>query len=182
MLNERSDVYSFGVLVMEMITGRTPVDYTRPTAEVSRHRRVFLATAIAWASIIHADAKLFQVNLVEWLKRMVAERRVEEVVDPRLPELPPSKVLKRAVLAALRCVDPDGGQRPTMGHVVHMLEDDLRFRDVRRAPQTTRTDLQFIISSLRCVLMPSVLLCAGAPARAGSVASRVVVVGELRTR
>ncbi|KAF0929959.1 hypothetical protein E2562_027088 [Oryza meyeriana var. granulata] len=102
MLNERSDVYSFGVLIMEIITGRTPVDYTRPAPEV---------------------------NLVEWLKRMVADRRVEEVVDPRLPEMPPSKVLKRAVLAALRCVDPDGSQRPTMGHVVHMLEDDLKFRD-----------------------------------------------------
>jgi serine/threonine protein kinase len=35
MLNERSDVYSFGVLVMEAITGRTPVDYTRPADEVS---------------------------------------------------------------------------------------------------------------------------------------------------
>ena len=35
MLNERSDVYSFGVLVMEVITGRTPVDYTRPADEVS---------------------------------------------------------------------------------------------------------------------------------------------------
>uniref|UniRef100_J3N4D4 non-specific serine/threonine protein kinase n=2 Tax=Oryza brachyantha TaxID=4533 RepID=J3N4D4_ORYBR len=102
MLNERSDVYSFGVLIMEIITGRTPVDYTRPTEEV---------------------------NLVEWLKLMVAERRVEKVVDPRLPEMPPPKVLKRAVLAALRCVDPDGSQRPTMGHVVHMLEDDLKFRD-----------------------------------------------------
>ncbi|CAD6211766.1 unnamed protein product [Miscanthus lutarioriparius] len=102
MLNERSDVYSFGVLVMEVITGRTPVDYTRPTHEV---------------------------NLVEWLKRMVAERRVEEVLDPRLPERPPSKALKRAVLAALRCVDPDGSQRPTMPHVVHMLEDDKILRD-----------------------------------------------------
>lgn len=104
MLNERSDVYSFGVLVMEVITGRTPVDYTRPTDEV---------------------------DLVEWLKRMVAERRVEEVLDPRLPEPPPSKALKRAVLAALRCVDPDGSQRPTMPHVVHMLEDDQILRDVR---------------------------------------------------
>lgn len=37
MLNERSDVYSFGVLVMEVITGRTPVDYTRPADEVSYH-------------------------------------------------------------------------------------------------------------------------------------------------
>ncbi|TVU31904.1 hypothetical protein EJB05_23609, partial [Eragrostis curvula] len=102
MLNERSDVYSFGVLVMEIITGRTPVDYTRPTDEV---------------------------NLVEWLKRMVAERRVEEVLDPRLPERPSSKALKRVLLAALRCVDPNGSQRPTMAHVVHMLEDDQILRD-----------------------------------------------------
>lgn len=71
-----------------------------------------------------------QVNLVDWLKSMVAERRVEEVLDPRLPENPPSKALKRVVLAALRCVDPDGGQRPTMAHVVHMLEDDQILRDV----------------------------------------------------
>lgn len=34
MLNERSDVYSFGVLLMEIITGRTPIDYSRPPAEV----------------------------------------------------------------------------------------------------------------------------------------------------
>ncbi|VAH17024.1 unnamed protein product [Triticum turgidum subsp. durum] len=141
MLNERSDVYSFGVLVMEMITGRTPVDYTRPTAEVSCPRRRFLSfptralRSACTASALFSSGSgtelsvVTQVNLVEWLKRMVAERRVEEVLDPTLPEAPPSKVLKRAVLAALRCVDPDGGQRPTMGHVVHMLEDDLRFRD-----------------------------------------------------
>lgn len=35
MLNERSDVYSFGVLIMEIITGRSPVDYTRAAGEVS---------------------------------------------------------------------------------------------------------------------------------------------------
>ena len=34
LLNERSDVYSFGVLVLETITGRDPVDYSRPTGEV----------------------------------------------------------------------------------------------------------------------------------------------------
>jgi len=93
------------------------------------------------AEPIHSVAMLncccclsLQVNLVEWLKRMVAERRVEEVLDPRLPEPPPSKALKRAVLAALRCVDPDGSQRPTMPHVVHMLEDDQILRDVRQNP------------------------------------------------
>lgn len=73
----------------------------------------------------------FQVNLVEWLKTMVAERKAEQVVDPKLPEKPSPKALKRALLVALRCVDPDGRKRPKMGHVIHMLEmDDLLFRDV----------------------------------------------------
>lgn len=73
----------------------------------------------------------FQVNLVEWLKTMVAERKAEQVVDPKLPENPSPKALKRALLVALRCVDPDGRKRPKMGHVIHMLEmDDLLFRDV----------------------------------------------------
>lgn len=35
MLNEGSDVYSFGVLLMELITGRSPVDYSRPAGEVN---------------------------------------------------------------------------------------------------------------------------------------------------
>lgn len=34
MLNERSDVYSFGILVMEIISGRNPVEYSRPPDEV----------------------------------------------------------------------------------------------------------------------------------------------------
>lgn len=36
MLNEGSDVYSFGVLLMEMITGRSPIDYSRPAGEVKQ--------------------------------------------------------------------------------------------------------------------------------------------------
>ncbi|KAH7664430.1 Non-specific serine/threonine protein kinase protein [Dioscorea alata] len=103
MLNERSDVYSFGILIMEIITGRTPVDYTRPPGEV---------------------------NLVDWLKVMVGEKKSEEVIDPNLPEKPSPKALKRALLVALRCVDPDAQKRPKMGHIIHMLEvDDLLSRD-----------------------------------------------------
>lgn len=34
LLNEKSDVYSFGVLLLEAITGRDPVDYSRSAAEV----------------------------------------------------------------------------------------------------------------------------------------------------
>jgi len=34
LLNEKSDVYSFGVLLLEAITGRDPVDYSRQPQEV----------------------------------------------------------------------------------------------------------------------------------------------------
>ncbi|KAJ4962295.1 hypothetical protein NE237_022234 [Protea cynaroides] len=107
MLNERSDVYSFGILIMEIISGRNPVDYSRPTGEV---------------------------NLVEWLKTKVTNRNAEGVLDPKIPEKPSSRALKRALLVALRCVDPDTQKRPKMGHVIHMLEaDDFPFRDDHRA-------------------------------------------------
>ncbi|XP_045793906.1 probable serine/threonine-protein kinase At1g01540 isoform X2 [Trifolium pratense] len=106
MLTEKSDVYSFGILIMEIITGRSPVDYGRPQGEV---------------------------NLIEWLKTMVGNRKAEEVVDPKLPEMPSSKALKRALLISLRCVDPDATKRPKMGHVIHMLEaDDLLFHNDRK--------------------------------------------------
>ncbi|KAG5613061.1 hypothetical protein H5410_024342 [Solanum commersonii] len=84
MLNERSDVYSFGILIMEIISGRNPVDYSRPPGEI--------------------------------------------------PEKPSSRALKRVLLVALRCVDPNAQKRPKMGQVIHMLEaDDFPFRDERRA-------------------------------------------------
>lgn len=68
---------------------------------------------------------------MEWLKIMVGDRKSKEVVDPKLPEMPASKALKRVLLVALRCVDPDATKRPKMGHVIHMLEsDDLLFHDV----------------------------------------------------
>ncbi|PSS04010.1 Serine/threonine-protein kinase [Actinidia chinensis var. chinensis] len=119
MLNEKSDVYSFGILIMEIISGRIPVDYSRPQGEV---------------------------NLVDWLKTMVANRKSEEVVDPKLPEMPASKALKRVLLVALRCVDPTASKRPKMGRVIHMLEaDDLLVRDeirIGRGPFRSQRDFK----------------------------------------
>ncbi|XP_054804687.1 probable receptor-like protein kinase At5g18500 [Prosopis cineraria] len=97
LLNEKSDVYSFGVLLLEAITGRDPVDYSRPAEEV---------------------------NLVDWLKMMVGNRRSEEVVDPKLETRPSTSALKRVLLTSLRCVDPDAGKRPRMSQVVRMLESE----------------------------------------------------------
>lgn len=107
LLNEKSDVYSFGVLLLEAVTGRDPVDNSRPDTEV---------------------------HLVEWLKSMVGSRRAEEVVDPDMEVKPTIRALKRALLVALRCVDPHSEKRPTMGHVVRMLEaEDVPSREDRRS-------------------------------------------------
>lgn len=74
---------------------------------------------------------LWQVNLVEWLKMMVGSRRTEDVVDPDLETKPATRALKRALLVALRCVDPDSVKRPKMSQVVRMLEaDDFPYREV----------------------------------------------------
>lgn len=113
LLNEKSDVYSFGVLLLEAVTGRDPVDYGRPANEV---------------------------NLVEWLKVMVGTRRAEEVADPNLEVKPTIRALKRALLVALRCVDPDSDKRPKMGQVVRMLEaDEFPHREGRRNRNHTRS-------------------------------------------
>lgn len=34
MLNEKSDIYSFGVVLLESVTARDPVDYSKPADEV----------------------------------------------------------------------------------------------------------------------------------------------------
>ncbi|KAL1349428.1 hypothetical protein AAHE18_07G156900 [Arachis hypogaea] len=104
MLNECSDVYSFGILLMELITGRSPIDYSRPPAEM---------------------------NLVDWFKGMVTSRRGDELVDPLIEIKPSPRSLKRALLVCLRCIDLDVIKRPKMGQIVHMLEaDDYPFRSV----------------------------------------------------
>uniref|UniRef100_A0ACD5ZJT0 Uncharacterized protein n=1 Tax=Avena sativa TaxID=4498 RepID=A0ACD5ZJT0_AVESA len=107
MLNETSDVYSFGILIMEIISGRVPVDYNRPPGEV---------------------------NLVDWLKTMVSTRNSEGIVDPKMPQKPTSRAVKKALLVALRCVDPDASKRPKIGQIIHMLEvEDFPYnRDERR--------------------------------------------------
>ncbi|XP_072970574.1 probable serine/threonine-protein kinase At1g01540 [Typha angustifolia] len=106
MLNETSDIYSFGILIMEIISGRIPVDYNRPPGEV---------------------------NLIDWLKIMVSNRNSEGVLDPKMSEKPSSRALKKTLLVALRCVDPDSRKRPKIGNVIHMLEvEDFPYRDDRR--------------------------------------------------
>nr|CAD1832853.1 unnamed protein product [Ananas comosus var. bracteatus] len=130
LLNEGSDAYSFGVLLMELISGRNPVDYSRPVGEI---------------------------NLVEWFKGMVGKRCLEEVLDPSIKARPSSRELKRVVLVCLRCVDPDAQKRPRMGHVVHMLEgDEFPFRTEHRSPREHNSNSRSLAANRVTALAESV--------------------------
>ncbi|KAK9698648.1 hypothetical protein RND81_08G120500 [Saponaria officinalis] len=94
-LNAKSDVYSFGVVLLELLTGRKPVDHTLPRG---------------------------QQSLVTWATPKLSEDKVKQCVDPRLNgEYPPKAVAKMAAVAAL-CVQYESDFRPNMSIVVKALQ------------------------------------------------------------
>ncbi|KAL9139895.1 hypothetical protein ABFS82_14G000500 [Erythranthe guttata] len=74
-------------------------------------------------------------NLVEWVKMMVAAKRCDQLLDANMEMRPSTSSLKRALLTALRCVDPNSQQRPTMNQVVRML-DSHEYPFIPRQPRT----------------------------------------------
>ncbi|XP_022874970.1 PTI1-like tyrosine-protein kinase 1 isoform X2 [Olea europaea var. sylvestris] len=98
-LTQKSDVYSFGVVLLELLTGRKPVDHTMPRG---------------------------QQSLVTWATPRLSEDKVKQCVDPKLKgEYPPKGVAKLAAVAAL-CVQYEAEFRPNMSIVVKALQPLLK--------------------------------------------------------
>ncbi|KAK4586336.1 hypothetical protein RGQ29_023480 [Quercus rubra] len=94
-LSSKSDVYSFGVVLLELLTGRKPVDHTLPRG---------------------------QQSLVTWATPKLSEDKVKQCVDARLnAEYPSKAVAKMAAVAAL-CVQYEADFRPNMSIVVKALQ------------------------------------------------------------
>lgn len=106
-LTQKSDVYSFGVVLLELLTGRKPVDHTMPRG---------------------------QQSLVTWATPRLSEDKVKQCVDPKLKgEYPPKGVAKLAAVAAL-CVQYEAEFRPNMSIVVKALQPLLK--SAAPAPET----------------------------------------------
>ncbi|XP_059653638.1 PTI1-like tyrosine-protein kinase 3 [Cornus florida] len=107
-LTQKSDVYSFGVVLLELLTGRKPVDHTMPRG---------------------------QQSLVTWATPRLSEDKVKQCVDPKLKgEYPPKGVAKLAAVAAL-CVQYEAEFRPNMSIVVKALQPLLKLPATAPAPE-----------------------------------------------
>jgi serine/threonine protein kinase len=92
----KSDVYSYGVVLLELLTGRKPVDMSQPAGEE---------------------------NLVVWARPLLTNvLSLRQAVDPLLgPSVPMDSVAKAAAIAQM-CVQPEVAHRPSMGEVVQALK------------------------------------------------------------
>lgn len=112
-LTQKSDVYSFGVVLLELLTGRKPVDHTMPRG---------------------------QQSLVTWATPRLSEDKVKQCVDPRLKgEYPPKGVAKLAAVAAL-CVQYESEFRPNMSIVVKALSPLLANKQAQPPPPPPATE------------------------------------------
>uniref|UniRef100_A0A0D9WUN3 non-specific serine/threonine protein kinase n=1 Tax=Leersia perrieri TaxID=77586 RepID=A0A0D9WUN3_9ORYZ len=91
----KGDVYSFGVVLLELLTGRRPVDVLK--AKGSR-------------------------DLVSWVLQMKSEKKEEQVFDTLIWSKTHEKQLFSVLETACRCISTDPRQRPSIEQVVAWLD------------------------------------------------------------
>ncbi|XP_010543957.1 PREDICTED: putative proline-rich receptor-like protein kinase PERK11 isoform X2 [Tarenaya hassleriana] len=106
-LTDRSDVYSFGVVLLELITGRKPVDPSQPLGDES---------------------------LVEWARPRLIEAietgDINNLVDQRLKNQYDESEVYRMIETAASCVRHSAPKRPRMAQVVRALDNRKELSDL----------------------------------------------------
>nr|DAD44960.1 TPA_asm: hypothetical protein HUJ06_003190 [Nelumbo nucifera] len=95
--SESCDVYSFGILLLELASGKKPIE--KPSATTMQ-------------------------IITDWALPLVCEKKFSEVADPKLNGKYVEEELKRVILIALICCQNKPEKRPTMLEIVDLLKGE----------------------------------------------------------
>lgn len=96
-VSDKIDVYAFGVVLLELLSGRKPIDSTYPKG---------------------------QQSIVMWAKPILDGGKVSKLLDPSLGSDYDHDQIDRMVLAATLCIKRDPRLRPQVSLVLKLLQGD----------------------------------------------------------
>ncbi|XP_022885908.1 somatic embryogenesis receptor kinase 2-like isoform X2 [Olea europaea var. sylvestris] len=97
--SEKTDVFGYGIMLLELITGQRAFDLAR---------------------LANDD----DVMLLDWVKGLLKEKKLEMLVDPDLQNNYVEAEVEQLIQVALLCTQSSLMDRPKMSDVVRMLEGD----------------------------------------------------------
>lgn len=97
-VTDKMDVYAFGVVLLELLSGRKPIDNANPKGKES---------------------------LVIWANSVLKDGKTSQLLDPDISGDCNDEQFERMVLAATLCIRRDPRTRPRMGNILKLLQGDV---------------------------------------------------------
>ncbi|KAJ8755032.1 hypothetical protein K2173_015544 [Erythroxylum novogranatense] len=131
-ITEKSDVYGFGVMLLEILTGRHPLDPTLPGG----------------------------AHLVQWVRdHLTSKKDPAHILDPKLRGRadPTVHEMLQTLAVSFLCISTRADERPTMKDVVAMLQEIRHLDALKKESDVSKSDL----TTVHCTPHPRILVSEG---------------------